>query len=270
MGERRLLPHPFHANICMAPGRGECPLWPSIQCRPSLRAHDEREQSRAPQAGRGHGSDVRGRLVSNRQVCERSPFLTPPWRLKITKRSKAFKSDLGGRAGVIFCAHCGCCPLFECAGGEGGGGELSCESNQPMNECVWSPSRSTSARPAAAAAPLTEEKRAQIEESRVPALLRHASRSERSAQGASSPHALPVQSHTGICDHRRAVARPSPLRSRLSRFAALPRDERAAASLRRGSGDLHAWSQKCLCATAGPAVRGKEPSSAAPVVGSGL
>ena len=72
---------------------------------------------------------------------------------------------------------------------------------------------------------LTEEKRAQIEESRVTALLRHASRPERSAHN----HALPVVAHRH-CDHRRVVARPSPLRSRLSRSAALPRDKRAAAS----------------------------------------
>jgi hypothetical protein len=36
---------------------------------------------------------------------------------------------------------------------------------------------------------------------------------------------------------RRVVARPSPLRSRLSRSAALPRHERAASSRRRESGD---------------------------------
>jgi len=73
--------------------------------------------------------------------------------------------------------------------------------------------------------------------------------------------APPAQSHR--LRARRVVARPSPLRSRLSRNAALPRHERAASSLRRESGDYIPGAQICDCA--GGAVA-KMPSLAARAV----
>ena len=45
---------------------------------------------------------------------------------------------------------------------------------------------------------LTEEKRAQIEESRVPALLRHASRPERSAQPCTASSRTQASATTGV------------------------------------------------------------------------